>query len=92
MFEKYIVIDRIINGGNQKVFRFPNGFGASVVDSKMLHIYPFYKELAVLEFSNDNNENYNLTYDTPITDDVELPGDEAELNNMLENIKKLKKR
>jgi len=55
-------------GGHQIVLRFPNGFGASVVRSP--HSYGGSDglfELAVVLF---DNEDYYLTYDTPITDDV----------------------
>jgi hypothetical protein len=55
--------------GHQWIYKFPNGFGASVIftpysygTEKMLY------ELAVIRFLS--NEDYHLTYDTPITDDV----------------------
>lgn len=65
-----IVIDRPLNGGTQKVYRFPNNYGASVVQ----HNFSYggdegLSELAVLSFSDESN-NYELDYDTGITDDV----------------------
>lgn len=59
-------------GGGQFVCRFPNGYGVSVVrvsgftygsDQGLF-------ELAVLEYHGDGINDYKLTYDTPITDDV----------------------
>jgi len=56
---------RSVNGGEQHLFRFPNGYGASVVKGPYTYGGPAGQwELAVLD-SNDH-----LTYDTPVTDDV----------------------
>lgn len=60
--------ERPLNGGTQKVYRFDNGFGASVVQ----HQYSYggnrgLWELAVIEFGGDN---WDITYDTDITNDV----------------------
>ena len=65
-----VVIDRALNGGTQVVHRFENNFGASVV----CHDFSYggdegLFELAVLEFPNETEE-YHLTYDTEVTDDV----------------------
>lgn len=52
----------------QKLYRFPNGYGASVV--RGLGTYGSIKglwELAVIQFEE---EDWSLTYRTPITDDV----------------------
>lgn len=60
--------------GIQKIYKFPNGYGASVVRFSLgFGRYGSYTdnesewELAVIKF--DGND-YILTYDTPITDDV----------------------
>jgi len=66
---QHIIIDRELNGGSQIIYRFPNGYGASVVRSQ--YTYGGDKglfELAVLTF--DGNGNWHLTYETPITNDV----------------------
>ena len=57
-----------VNGGVQNVFKFNNGYGASVVK----HNYSYggdrgLWELAVLLYDGDSS---SLTYDTSITDDV----------------------
>lgn len=57
-------------GGTQRVVRFPNGYGASIVCGP--HSYggrDGLYELAVIEFPGAG-PSYSLTYETPITDDV----------------------
>ncbi|WP_175878869.1 hypothetical protein [Burkholderia sp. BCC0097] len=60
--------ERPLNGGVQKIYRFENGFGASVVQHEFIYggdagLW----ELAVIKF---NGDSWSLTYDTEITDDV----------------------
>lgn len=50
-------------GGVQLLFRFPNGYGASLIN----HAYSLGLELAVIEW---DDTGYHVTYDTPVTDDV----------------------
>ncbi len=78
--------------GRQVMYRFPNGFGASVVNGRILHIFDFYVELAVVKYSNKDDNKFELTYDTPITNDVELPANDEELKDMLLRIKEKKRR
>jgi hypothetical protein len=55
-------------GGTQKVYRFANGYGASVV--RFYGSYGFEAgnwELGVVKFTGDN---WKLTYETPVTNDV----------------------
>ena len=67
-------------GGQQLVFRFPNGYGASLINSPMSHG----NEIAVARFDGDNCDDWHLDYDTPITRDVlghlTLPEIEAALD------------
>jgi len=68
------------HGNRQWIYRFGNGYGASVVQGPYTYGGPMgLYELAVLVFDGDDHE---LTYDTPVTDDVEghLPlGEVADL-------------
>lgn len=66
---------RPMNGGVQVVHKFDNGYGASVVKAPNVGFwgstYGYEQglwELAVLTFISD--EEYNLCYSTPITNDV----------------------
>jgi hypothetical protein len=62
------LLTREINGGTQQVFRFDNGFGASVVQHRFSYGSDQGKwELAVVTFDGDE---WHLTYDTDITSDV----------------------
>jgi len=53
------------NGGGQLLFKFPNGYGASLIIGGSFAYGGL--ELAVIEWGVDG---YSLVYDTPITDDV----------------------
>ena len=72
-------------GGIQKIYHFPNGYGASVIQN-----YFSYGgkdglwELGVLRFQN--TDAGELTYDTPITDDVLGHLSEAEVAEALHRI------
>ncbi len=75
----------------QSLFRFPNGYGASVVchagsygGNKGLY------ELAVLKYESDHPDDWVLTYDTPITDYVIGYLDTEEVLKVLSDIKALK--
>ena len=55
--------------GFQKIYRFPNGYGASVIQTvgSFGAFESYGLELGVIEFTGDK---WTLTYETPITDDV----------------------
>ena len=54
------------NGGTQTVYRFDNGYGASIVN----HQFSYGTEMAVVKFHGSSIEDFDLCYSTPITDDV----------------------
>jgi hypothetical protein len=63
------IIERPLNSGTQKVYQFPNGYGASVVCGPYTYggrtgLF----ELAVLRFKSA--DKWGIVYDTPITNDV----------------------
>nr|DAM98259.1 MAG TPA: hypothetical protein [Caudoviricetes sp.] len=68
-------------------YHFKNGYGASVIHNP----YSYGLELAVLKHNNETEE-WNLTYDTKITDDVVgyISGKE-ELEKLLNKISQLEK-
>ena len=90
-------------GSTQKIYMFPNGYGASVVQGFMSFGVP---ELAVIFFERPvklyrskkkrlkkkaykNAGGFHLTYDTPITNDVKRYSDLKELQRDLNRIAKL---
>ena len=89
--KEFIIRDEMRDfAGRQVIYRFPNGYGASVVNGRILHGFPFYVELAVVKYSNKDDNKFELTYETPITNDIELPDNDEELKDMLIRIKELK--
>lgn len=77
-------LERSINRGSQKVYRFSNGYGASVV----CHIFSYggasgLSELAVIKFNSDNALDFELDYSTPITGDVLGHLNDSEVNKAL---------
>ena len=79
------VEERELNGGWQKIFRFDNGYGASLVR----HAYSYGTEMAVLKFNSESNLDFKLVYDTPVTDDVLGHLSPSEIDEYLEDISKL---
>lgn len=74
--------------GVQYLFRFENDYGASVV--KHMGSYGHHEdlwELAVIVF--DSGDNWDLTYNTPITCDVEGYLTDEEVRDLLRRIKEL---
>ena len=81
--KEYLVETNNHNGGIQKVYKFPNGYGASVIRHK--GSYGYSKglwELAVLEGDE-------LCYDTEITDDVIGHLNDPEVDRLLRRIQQL---
>ncbi len=74
-------------GGTQDLYRFENGYGASVIKGS-LGSYGGY-ELAVLVWDGEGEEDFHLTYDTPVTDDVEGYLDDAKAAELLAEIEAL---
>ena len=54
------------NGGIQTIYRFDNGYGASVVN----HAFSYGTEMAVVKFTGSDLEDFELCYDSGITHDV----------------------
>jgi hypothetical protein len=82
--------ERQMNGGVQKVYRFANGYGASVVR----HAFSYggeggLWELAVLKFHGPDIYQYHLDYTTPITNDVIGRITEDEVDALLDRIEQL---
>ena len=58
-------------GGERHIVRFPNGYGASVVRNRMSYgddrgLY----EVGVITYDRAKPSDWDLTYDTPITDNM----------------------
>ena len=74
-------------GGRQVVFKFPNGYGASLIQTPFSYGGTDGKyEVGVVQFDGDD---FKLTYETPITNDVLGYLTEAEVLKTLTDIKAL---
>lgn len=84
-FKDYIVEQNDL-GYPQTIYKFPNGYGASVI--KFNYVY-FGIEIAVLRF--DENGNWGIDYSTPITNDVIGGLNEESRDSVLQQILDLEK-
>ena len=78
------------SGGIQYIFKFDNGYGASVI--KTTGSYGYHNdlwELAVTKY--DENGEWGLCYDTPISDDVIGHLTDKEVSDLLKKIADLRK-
>lgn len=66
------ILEKERNGGVQKVFKFENGYGASVVKNPYSYggDEGLWELAVVLVYENEGRLSWKLVYDTPITDDV----------------------
>lgn len=82
---------RQLNGGTQKIYRFPNGYGASVVRHEFSYgSHRGLSELAVIKFDGPEWMDFKLNYETPITSDVLGYLSEADVADTLKQIQALK--
>lgn len=91
MTEFGLVLTREYADGIQKLYRFRNNYGASVVSHRHFHGGNMgLWELAVTRYElGATDEEYTLCYDTPITDDVLGYMEEAQVNETLMKIEAL---
>lgn len=83
-FKDYIEVQNDL-GYPQTIYKFPNGYGASVI--KFNYMY-FGIEIAVLKFYKEGN--WGINYATPITNDVIGGLDEEGRDKVLQQIFDLK--
>lgn len=87
-FEDHLLERRKLYDGVQYLFKFDNSYGASVVKNYGSYGYSDdLWELAVIEF--DRYGDFDLTYDTEITCDVEGYLTDDRVRSLLERIKEL---
>ena len=79
-------------GSMQQIYKFPNGYGASVIRGGMAAYGGL--ELAVIKWDGgtdpDTDDRWSLCYSTPITDDVLGYLTDADVTRLLGEIKDLK--
>ena len=87
-FEKYLIVSKEHLDGIAYRFKFENNYGASVIK----HRYSYggdqdLWELAVIKFEADGS--WDLNYDTEVTSDVLGYRTDADIRDLLEQIKNL---
>ena len=89
--EKFIAFDGQNNSGYQMIVKFDNGFGASIINNIYSHTRNENEfELAVIEKTGPERNDWQLCYTTYITDDVIGYLPEKEVIEILYKIKDLK--
>lgn len=87
IIEKAHAVD---SSGIHKIYRFENGYGASVV--RFNYSYGGNSglwELAVIKFEDESNNSWSLDYETPVTGDVIGYLTEEQVEQYLEQIEAL---
>ena len=79
--------DHKIKDGIQAKHFFPNGYGVSVV--RFPGSYGFEDDLYEVAILQGTEDKWEITYDTPITDDVLGHRDEQDINIILEEVQAL---
>lgn len=66
------ILEKKLNGGVQKLFKFENGYGASVVSHEFSYggDEGLWELAVVLVYENEGRLLWKLVYYTPITEDV----------------------
>jgi len=76
-----------MNGGVQRIYRFDNGYGASVIR----HSFSYGGKAGLWEIAVLSGPNQKLDYSTPITDDVLGNLNDADVEETLSKIAALPK-
>lgn len=88
-FEENLVKSRALHGGIQYQFKFENSYGASVVKHDFSDGHQMNQwELGVIKWDDENN--WDLYYCTPVTDDIVGYLTDEDVRDFLKQIKELK--
>lgn len=88
--EKYKIEERERRGGVQKIYRFENNYGASVVRHDMSYgSEDGLWEIGVIKFDSKENDIWQLCYDTSVTNDVLGWLSDVQVEETLKKIKEL---
>lgn len=84
--KQYLIEQHERNRGVQKIYKFPNGYGASVICNP----YSYGGDMGLWEIAV-LDKNGHITYKTPITDDVIGHLNDNDVIEVLNKIKELEK-
>jgi hypothetical protein len=89
-YNKYIIDFNSINNGMQLLLRFDNNYGLSIVCHSFSYGNDNNKfEIAVIKFNSEDNKDWNICYDTDITNDVLGYQSKEDVINIIEQTIKL---
>lgn len=72
-----------LSGGEARYYKLPNGYGLLAQSDPMLHSYPFAWEFAVVTNMSDEGTFDDLSYDTPLAEDVVVCDTDEEANEFI---------
>lgn len=87
--EKDLEIKREANGGLQWIYKFNNGYEASVISGGFYAYTDEERPYELVVIKKNKNNEWFLNYDTEITDDFKDYQTEEQINELLKRIEKL---
>lgn len=84
--------ERAVHGGWQRLYRFDNGYGASVVDAPGNYSGDGTWEVAILYWHGTDADDWRIVYDTPIASDVMGWQTDGEVEGILRAVRALPER
>ena len=78
--DKNLVVEQPNLDGTQRLYRFADGHGLSLINAPMAHSFRFAWEAAVLGGIKKDGTGGRIQYATPLTNDVEVFQTDAEAN------------
>ena len=76
-------------GGTQRLYKFANGKGLSVINGRELHSYPFAWEVAVVNGIKDDGSFTDIDYTSNLTEDIEVFASDDETNAFISKAKEM---
>lgn len=73
-----------LEDGVQRIYRYAEGHGLSLVNATIVHSYPFAWEAAVIHFPDKDSDEFEIVYDTELTNDVEVFMTDEAANEFIE--------
>ena len=87
--DENLVLEQRHLGGVQRIYRFPDGHGLSLINGPMAHGFPFAWEAAVLWQVKKDGSSGRIQYTTPLTSDIEVFQTDAEANEFIDRARKM---
>lgn len=73
-----------LEDGVQRIYRYADGHGLSLVNATIVHSYPFAWNAAVIHFPDKDSDEFEIVYDTELTDAVAIFNTDEDTNAFIE--------